>query len=271
MGALGLLLTPSPTTSARRQVFEVEGNRHRVRGRGFRIDGRLGLAIFLGLVAGCTSVSSRGPDSGPLPVVARWRAGRIPLQFVPSQSRLDGPLSRALMSGVNTWNELLAGCGTPTLVIQGTNAAGQVARNARSQVALRTKTWCPDGRTSVDCYDATRPALTQSYVALDGANYLTEADVEINSVDFSWSSSGGSSDVSLERVVLHELGHVLGLGEACVASHEAHASGEHPCSEGEIEDSVMYPGMFAPRTRIPLGPVMPGGAERSALCEAYAR
>ncbi|OQX69010.1 MAG: hypothetical protein B6A08_06885 [Sorangiineae bacterium NIC37A_2] len=62
---------------------------------------------------------------------------------------------------------------------------------------------------------------------------MAEADIEINAVHYSWAKEEGAALSPLAPLLVHELGHVLGLAHSCAglecASHEA------------ARASVMYP------------------------------
>lgn len=58
-----------------------------------------------------------------------------------------------------------------------------------------------------------------------GRPVAAEADVEINAVHYSWAQEEGAALSPLAPLLIHELGHVLGLAHSCAglecASHEA--------------------------------------------------
>ncbi len=240
--------------------------RHTV--RGFRLLRGPHLGLFVLSVLACSRRADDVYGEGALPVIARWKTSSITLSFVPSATVLDHDARISLMEAADIWTKLLVGCKTPKLVVASA-ATGDVKRNGRSQVVLRTERWCPDGLPTTECYDARRAALTHLHLALDGSALVVEADVEVNAVDFSWSSRQDERHVSFLRVFIHELGHVLGLGEACLSSLDSPRPGQGPCTADPFRDSAMYPGVFAPHSKLPLAPVLPGKRERETLCAAY--
>jgi hypothetical protein len=153
-------------------------------------------------------------------------------------------------------------------------ASPSVSEDGRTTVVIRTQRWCPDD-PSLPCHDPSRHALTQVYTRPVAGNpsaaEILEADIEVNAVHFDWRTLPPRS---LDAVLLHELGHVLGLEHTCSASslreRVDHRGAPVPrCREAPIavRAAVMYPD--------PLEPVAGGREElsddeRRAGAELYA-
>jgi hypothetical protein len=193
------------------------------------------LALVL-LAAGCRS------EVKPVPrqrtawgTEVHWSVPEIQLVPRAAPGVSLSALLDALDGGAAAWNRALARCAVPRLVIAAA-AAGDAEDDGVNRVVVRAGSWCPKRSTRPeDCYDPQRQAITWVRPRHDDGprdGEIREADVEINAVSFRWSLDGRPEHTrSLRAIVMHELGHVLGL---------AHACSEPPC-DGNARRSVMVP------------------------------
>jgi hypothetical protein len=115
-----------------------------------------------------------------------------------------------------------------------------VQRDRVNVIKIREGNWCPDHfRDRSECYDRSRRAQTKTYLRPDAS--IAEADIEINAVQFQWTSE------NLQRVFTHEIGHALGLDHNCVASsldkRHDHLGAKVPNCRGAeqtLQTSLMY-------------------------------
>jgi hypothetical protein len=221
------------------------------------------LGAFAAVFASCAGASA-APATTASGTAVRWMRQEVTLQpVVPSAASgvSSAELSSALREGARVWNDALGACGVPRLQIGSARTEPvRVVEDGANVVVIRTGSWCPERALDPeDCYDPQRAGLTHLYPRLvpgdsrDGE--LREADLEINAVDFRWSLDGTRPGTrSLRALVVHELGHVLGLDH------------EHPGAPG-YRESIMYPSPVEGGRPVVL---KPGPAEVASLCEMHA-
>jgi hypothetical protein len=198
---------------------------------------------------------------------SRWVKEEIVLEPSTVESAVPpAVLQSVLLEGARTWNDRLEGCGVPRLrVAAARDAVSALKRDGRSSVVVRQGSWCPDGaRDTADCHAPDRAAVTHLYPNDTGARHseLREADVEINAVYFRWTRDGDASSKSLRALVMHELGHVLGLDHPCEGGG---GSGGPACTAAE-RSALMYPEPVEPGREAVLEPTR---GEVRALCSLY--
>jgi hypothetical protein len=94
--------------------------------------------------------------------------------------------------------------------------------------------------------DLDRVLGATNFLVDDLTGELLESDIFINST-FGWSvvSGGQSGRFDLESILLHEIGHLLGLGHSAVGETELNAGGGRRVLASE---AVMFPIAFSPGT-----------------------
>lgn len=199
--------------------------------------------------------------------MAEVRAGSPPAQLV-----------RALTSAAKRWNRALGQCSAPRLLVNQAVASEPQIRDDRiNAVLLHEKRWCPPGSVQhEDCHPADLSGRTHLYPRLaqnapdDGV--LSGADVEINGVGKPWGGGSPSpeAELQLEAILLHELGHVLGLDHPCGPNLAWSRAGKplKPCDTPAMQDQVMHPSWKA--TSQP-SDMAPSKAEVATICAAYSR
>lgn len=112
--------------------------------------------------------------------------------------------------------------------------------------------------------DLERILGTTSYLIDDTTGEILEADIFFNSA-FSWSvaSAGESGKFDLESVILHETGHLFGLGHSALGETELQAGGGRRVIAAE---SVMFPIAFSPGN---ISDRTPRGDDIAGLSEIY--
>lgn len=121
------------------------------------------------------------------------------------------------------WSHPSLGCtGLVIRVLDGSHVSAGGSEDGRNSIAFHRRAWCEAGVEGVSrCHDARVASLTTLRLEDTGGREvrIREADIELNAATFTFSVAESPATVSgtmdLETVVLHELGHVLGLAHVC--------------------------------------------------------
>jgi hypothetical protein len=224
----------------------------------------LGWRSTQGSAPGRLAKSTSGRD-------VRWKLRDITL--VPSEPHHLSPnvLTEALAAAAETWNGALGSCNGPKLRLAPlVEKPRGLVRDGVTAIVVREDRWCPDRpRDPDDCNDPEQAGITHLYPSDpdEGPSELYEADIELNGVNYHWSLDGEQAGTrSLRALVVHELGHVLGLDHPCVlAPAPGKSAGLPPCT-GELRGAVMYPMPVEAGREPVLGPT---AGEVKTLCALY--
>jgi hypothetical protein len=181
------------------------------------------MLIALGLASCSRDLERAQAAYTPSGARLHWRAKEIVLTPAPER-RGERPfelLSPALIAAASAWNQALAGCKAPRLLVNRTLLSGPLLGDDRvNAVIVHERKWCPT--TSVQpehCYPADSQAHTLLYPSIEPGSpkdgELRGIDIEVNAVDYQWSVREAKSSLSLQTIFMHELGHVLGLDHPC--------------------------------------------------------
>lgn len=225
----------------------------------------LGCAIALAAVAGSAHASE--PQSSSMQ--QRWAPNAV-IRLQPTRHALppginEAALRRGLIDAAETWTRAAAPCALPPIQVSDSTDAWRSNDDGVSLVAFRGEAWCYNGLCTRAAYPRSAAAMTTVRASSEGI--IGEADIELNAVHFDWAtgdaldgdahggagSSGDAGDgdalrarplkerprLPLRRVLVHELGHVLGLRDRCGTHAGPHGAKQgHSCSPDEA-DSVM--------------------------------
>lgn len=99
----------------------------------------------------------------------------------------------------------------------------RAVQDGTNLIAVRSRSWCHNARCSpTTTYSLRATAMTTTYPEGARGRSVVEGDVEVNGVFFQLTDSRATTQpdmrrrpVRLESILLHEIGHVLGLGDVC--------------------------------------------------------
>jgi hypothetical protein len=193
------------------------------------------------------------------------------IAITPSRSGLQSLMparewQQIMNSSVARWNHALEQCCSVRLVVTLAQDKWLATEDGVNLVVLRQGLWCHNescGHTSTFAPNAL--AMTTAYPEGATGVQVREADIEINprmlhvvshvslpmdpALQARATESGlwvfGPRDtqypVPLEAVLVHELGHVLGLGDACTLGHEVGGLPVVVDCTSEQRERVMFP------------------------------
>lgn len=222
------------------------------------------LSLIEPLPYGCGAAWAPGTPPGT------WPAARQPVSFVlasPASRDLGAAAAAELDVAVRTWTR--PAC------------SGFRARyGGASQVGA-----ADDGVNAVIIHDDVWPAelvpgaIAQTIVHVDPNGDLRDADIHLNAVDWRFSLDGAPGTLDARSILVHELGHALGLGHSSDARATMAPNGSGLRWRSLERDDVeglcsLYPGVGAPGCEVdpcPAGYTCVGGAcqrpgERRDLC-----
>jgi hypothetical protein len=177
---------------------------------------------------------------------------------------------RELEQAAASFTQPAVPCSSLALTVTSPEPRRIAAEDGTSLIGFRSDQWCHNSRCGhLDTFPHNAMAMTETHPAGTRGAAIAEADIELNAVHFRFTDAAAKIDpaereVPLRAVLLHELGHAVGLEDRCVPEggrHGAHSGipDEDLCARGEAE-SVM----FAPGLNLALSPL-----DVAALCAVH--
>jgi hypothetical protein len=244
----------------------------------------LGLAASLAATVALAYVQDRSPKTG---AALRWKGGALTLTLArtaPSQDLREAEVRRAVAAALAVWDHRNNPCSRVELRLADGTTDNEVVEDGVSSLSFREERWSRNGRAEVLArYPANMLALTSLYAKPRPGRPMVadigEADIELNAVDFRFStdgkvSQGASRTRDLETVLIHEIGHILGLGHNCAVTERERRLVDHLgrrlplCSAAgpALRSAAMFP-----VESLATAPILRGLSpdDRKALCALY--
>ncbi len=183
------------------------------------------------------------------------------------ESGLREALKVSLERGVRAWNQVGHSCGAPELVLAGESSYWRAEPDGRNLVVLRSEEWCLNGSCgSTKTYPNQALAMTSTWPEASLGRLVQEADIELQTAALKrllvgHVGGGLHGQQALDAIVVHELGHVLGLEDLCSA---------HVLSTARVSGSTICPTDAAERAMlIASRRAAPSQGDAAALCELW--
>lgn len=163
----------------------------------------------------------------------------------------------ALADAARVWSYPAVSCSAVEISVGRSTRLWLVEPDVTNLVVFRTETWCHNERCgAARTFPFAAAAMTTVHPS---APSLVRGDIELNGVSYGWNASGlqRTRQASLRVVLTHEIGHLLGLRDACAAEHGKPAPAS--CVD---RDSIM----FAPAQLD-----TPTAKDLAALCRLHPR
>jgi len=222
---------------------------------------KLLLVLLASLVATAAHayIQDRSPKTGAR---LRWKGGVLTLTLArtaPSQDLREAEVRQAVAAALAVWDRRNNPCSRVELRLAEGTTDNEVVEDGVSSIAFREERWSRNSETGAMArYSGNTVAVTSLYAkARPGKGTvadIVEADIELNAVDFRFTTNGKVSQAvaqtrDLQTVLIHEIGHILGLGHNCamVASEEKaldHRGHQIPLCSGAgptLRSSAMFP------------------------------
>ncbi len=245
----------------------------------------LALAALLGATAAVAYVQDQSPKTGASP---RWKGGLLTLTLArtsPSQDLSEPEVRRAVAAALAVWDRRNNPCSSVELRLAEGTTDNEVVEDGISSISFREERWSRNGAAGVfSRYPANMVAQTSLYakprLGKSAVAEIGEADIELNAVDFSFSTDGKASQNTashardLQTVLVHEIGHILGLGHNCAMVGSEQKAVDHLghriplCSAAGIS---LRGGAMFPVESLATVPIVRdlSSDDRKALCDLY--
>jgi hypothetical protein len=156
---------------------------------------------------------------------------------------------KALQEAADAWSYPAVACTSVQIKVADPAPRRIAEQDGTNLVVLRNMSWCHNERCDPGrTFPWRAMGMTTTYPPDAKAGAIVEADIELNAVAFRFSHEPlpplgtGKHGVRLKAVLVHELGHLLGLEDACVDHYRPSGSP----AVGDCPAEELHRAMFAP-------------------------
>ena len=154
-------------------------------------------------------------------------------------SNIQGAWRESALFAGQVWSYPDVPCTSVSVRISEISEHWRAVQDGVNLVVFREKAWCHNERCSrTRVFPSNALAMTTVYPEGARGHRVEEADIEINARGFQ-GEKAKLAVADLRAILVHEVGHVLGLEDACRASHGVAAPEITQCSP-EDRNSVMF-------------------------------
>ncbi len=157
-----------------------------------------------------------------------------------------GQWRQLVKDAAGVWSHPKIACTSVRLEVSEPKLLSLAAQDGTNLVVFRNRTWCHNERCGrLDSFPLQAAAMTTVYPEGARGAAVVEGDIEVNGVSASYeevpSVGSRAHAVSLKSVLIHEIGHILGLPDACGVTRRP--SGTPKLLDCSTDDTqrVMFP------------------------------
>jgi hypothetical protein len=128
-----------------------------------------------------------------------------------------GEFESALQAAAAAWGYPEVPCTSLRVLVTKAQRTRLVTEDSVNAVIFRSQRWCHNERCGRDStFPIRAAAMTTVFPRGAGPGLVREGDIELNGVHFDWQDGAGMKpQAPLQAVLVHEIGHVLGLRDEC--------------------------------------------------------